>query len=75
VIEAGLQVVDTDSVDLTRYQWLRQSYKTGETYTQALHEGSITQTDIAITQRILLGGEARRATGLITKKTMSATSA
>ena len=37
-----------------------------QTYTQALHEGSIAQADICIAQRIKLRSETRFTTGLVT---------
>jgi hypothetical protein len=36
------------------------------TYTQALHEGSITQTSVGVAQGVFLGREAGLTTGLIT---------
>jgi hypothetical protein len=65
VVQAGLEVVDTDSVDLLRHELLSRIQGNISTYTQALHEGSIAQTDLAIAERVELRSEAGRTTGLV----------
>jgi hypothetical protein len=65
VVQAGLEVVDTDSVDLLKHELPSRIQSTISTYTQALHEGSIAQTDLGIAKRVELRGEARGTTGLV----------
>ena len=65
VVQAGLEVVDTDSVNLLRHELLSRIQGNISTYTQALHEGSIAQTDLAIAERVELRSEAGGTTGLV----------
>lgn len=70
VVDIGRQVVHTDGVDLDRSPQLagvnaREIQQDGKSYTQVLHESSIAQAGICITQGVLGGTEARGTTGLV----------
>ena len=70
MVKSRLNVVHTDSVDLNKTSSISAmpEYRDAPlavTYTQALHQSSVTQTGRAVAQRVRGVGETRLAAGLV----------